>query len=53
MPIEVVRGFAFLKKAAAFTNCELGVLDESTSTGVAVFALKLVLLCPQNQYIGP
>lgn len=29
MPIEVVRGFAYLKKAAAYTNCELGVLDES------------------------
>ncbi|MGD1845675.1 MAG: class II fumarate hydratase [Salibacteraceae bacterium] len=26
MPIEVVRGFAYLKKAAAHTNCELGVL---------------------------
>jgi len=26
MPIEVVYGFAILKKAAAFTNCELGVL---------------------------
>ncbi len=26
MPLEVVYGFAFLKKAAAFTNCELGVL---------------------------
>jgi len=29
MPIEVVRGFAYLKKAAAYTNCELGVLDAS------------------------
>jgi fumarate hydratase class II len=29
MPIEVVRGFAYLKKAAAFANCELGVLDAS------------------------
>jgi fumarate hydratase class II len=29
MPIEVVRGFAFLKKAAAYTNCDLGVLDAS------------------------
>jgi len=29
MPIEIVRGFAYLKKAAAFANCELGVLDES------------------------
>jgi len=26
MPIEVVYGFSYLKKAAAFTNCELGVL---------------------------
>ena len=26
MPLEVVYGFAFLKKAAAYTNCELGVL---------------------------
>ncbi len=28
MPIEVVYGFAYLKKAAAYTNCELGVLAE-------------------------
>lgn len=28
MPLEVVRGFAYLKKAAAYTNCELGVLSE-------------------------
>lgn len=28
MPIEVIRGFAYLKKAAAYTNCELGVLAE-------------------------
>ena len=28
MPLEVVYGFAYLKKAAAFTNCELGVLAE-------------------------
>lgn len=27
MPHEVVYGFAYLKKAAAHTNCELGVLD--------------------------
>lgn len=29
MPIEVVYGFAYLKKAAAYTNCELGVLSEA------------------------
>ncbi|MBT8245683.1 class II fumarate hydratase [Winogradskyella sp.] len=28
MPLEVVYGFAYLKKAAAYTNCELGVLTE-------------------------
>lgn len=27
MPIEIVQGFAYLKKAAAYTNHELGVLD--------------------------
>ncbi|MFC0605765.1 class II fumarate hydratase [Winogradskyella pulchriflava] len=28
MPLEVVYGFAYLKKAAAYTNCELGVLTK-------------------------
>lgn len=28
MPLDIVYGFAYLKKAAAHTNCELGVLDE-------------------------
>jgi fumarate hydratase class II len=28
MPLEVVYGFAYLKKAAAHTNCELGALPE-------------------------
>nr|MBX2826935.1 class II fumarate hydratase [Flavobacteriaceae bacterium] len=28
MPLEVVYGFAYLKKAAAYTNCDLGVLPE-------------------------
>lgn len=27
MPLEIVYGFAYLKKAAAYTNCELGVLS--------------------------
>jgi len=26
MPLELIYGFAYLKKAAAYTNCELGVL---------------------------
>lgn len=28
MPLEIIYGFAYLKKAAAHTNCELGVLPE-------------------------
>ncbi|MGB0861678.1 MAG: class II fumarate hydratase [Saprospiraceae bacterium] len=31
MPIEVIRAFAILKKAAAQTNAQLGVLDQSKS----------------------
>ncbi|WP_142785963.1 class II fumarate hydratase [Changchengzhania lutea] len=27
IPLEIIYGFAYLKKAAAHTNCELGVLD--------------------------
>jgi len=29
MPLEVIYGFAYLKKAAAYANCELGVLAEN------------------------
>jgi fumarate hydratase class II len=28
MPLEIIYGFAYLKKAAAYTNCELGVLTK-------------------------
>lgn len=28
MPLEIIYGFAYLKKAAAYTNCDLGVLAE-------------------------
>ena len=29
MPLEIVYGFAYLKKAAAYTNCDSGILEES------------------------
>ncbi len=29
MPLEIVHGFAYLKKAAAFANCDAGVLKKS------------------------
>lgn len=35
MPLEVIYGFAYLKKAAAYTNCELGVLTEEKRDYIA------------------
>ena len=35
MPGEVIRGFAYLKKAAAYANCELGVLSEEKRNAIA------------------
>lgn len=35
MPKEVVYGFAYLKKAAAYANCELGVLPEEKRNAIA------------------
>ncbi len=35
MPLEIVYGFAYLKKAAAYTNCELGVLSEDKRNLIA------------------
>ncbi len=35
MPKEIIEGFAYLKKAAAFTNCELGVLNEEKRDAIA------------------
>ena len=28
MPMAIIYGFAYLKKAAAYTNCDLGVLSK-------------------------
>ena len=35
MPKEIIEGFAYLKKAAAFTNCELGVLPTEKRDAIA------------------
>ena len=35
MPIEIIRGFAYLKKAAAMTNMDLGVLAEDKAKIIA------------------
>jgi fumarate hydratase class II len=35
MPLDIVHGFAYLKKAAAITNCELGVLPEEKMNAIS------------------
>lgn len=35
MPSEIIRGFAILKKAAAYANCDLGVLDAKKRDAIA------------------
>lgn len=36
MPFEIIEGFAYLKKAAAYTNTELGVLPEAKRDLIAI-----------------
>jgi len=35
MPLDIVHGFAYLKKAAAITNCELGVLPDDKMKAIS------------------
>ena len=35
MPKEIIQGFAYLKKAAAYTNCELNVLSEEKRDAIS------------------
>ena len=51
MPVEIINGFAFLKKAAAYANCDLGVLSEEKRDLIAavcdeILAGKLVTEFP-------
>lgn len=42
MPLEVVHGFAYLKKAAAFANCELGVLPAEKRDAIAAVCEEIL-----------
>ena len=42
MPLEVIVGFAYLKKAAAFTNCELGVLAQEKRDLIAAVCDEII-----------
>ncbi len=42
MPIDIIYGFAYLKKAAAYTNCELGVLSEEKRDLIAAVCDEII-----------
>ncbi len=42
MPIDIVYGFAILKKAAAFTNTDLGVLDSNKRDLIALVCDEII-----------
>ncbi|MDD7914311.1 class II fumarate hydratase [Polaribacter ponticola] len=50
MPLEVVYGFAYLKKAAAYTNCELSVLTEEKRDLIAQVCDEILAGKHDNQF---
>ncbi|OAB78936.1 class II fumarate hydratase [Cochleicola gelatinilyticus] len=50
MPLEIVYGFAYLKKAAAYTNCELGVLSEEKRDLIAAVCDEILTGMHDNQF---
>lgn len=43
MPVEIIEGFAYLKKAVAFTNAELGVLTVEKRDAIAEVCDEIVM----------
>ena len=50
MPIEIVYGFAYLKKAAAYTNCDLGVLPIEKRNLIAAVCDEILEGKHDNQF---
>ena len=50
MPLEVVYGFAYLKKAAAYTNCDLGVLAKEKRDLIAEVCDEILERKHDNQF---
>ncbi|PWH82453.1 class II fumarate hydratase [Algibacter marinivivus] len=50
MPLEIVYGFAYLKKAAAYTNCELGALAEEKRDLIAQVCDEILEGKHDNQF---
>ncbi len=50
MPLEIIYGFAYLKKAAAFANCELGVLSIEKKELIAQVCEEILAGKHDNQF---
>ena len=50
MPLEIIYGFAYLKKAAAYTNCDLGVLDIEKRNLIAQVCEEILSGSLDNQF---
>ncbi len=50
MPLEIIYGFAYLKKAAAFTNCELGALPVEKRDYIAQVCDEILAGKHDNQF---
>ncbi|MFD2550783.1 class II fumarate hydratase [Bizionia sediminis] len=50
MPLEIIYGFAYLKKAAAYTNCDLGVLSEEKRDLIAQVCDEILSGMHDNQF---
>jgi fumarate hydratase class II len=50
MPNEIVKGFAYLKKAAAHANCELGVLEQSKRDLISVVCDEIIASKHDDQF---
>ncbi len=50
MPLEIIYGFAYLKKAAAYTNAELGVLENEKRDLIAQVCDEILAHQHDNQF---
>lgn len=50
MPLEIIYGFAYLKKAAAYTNCELGALPVEKRDYIAQVCDEILAGKHDNQF---
>ena len=50
MPLEIIYAFAYLKKAAAYANCELGILEAAKRDSIAQVCDEIVAGKLDNQF---